>query len=303
MQNDFNQTGIEGSENILKDISIMPSTLETIDYAFYNYINEKLNLFTDTNKGRVKVPVLWVTAERAFQVKNNKGLRDKNGILKLPIISIERTGVKKDPEMKGVAWANIPEQNDEKGGAVKVARRIKQDKTSNFLNADSFRKAGTMSSATVGVGQLNFPNRNRGKVVYETITMPIPTYINVTYEVMIKTEYQQQMNDLISPFLAKTGQITNFFIKHEGHKFEGFIDGSLAIKNNLSNLAEAERAYETTINIRILGYILGEGSNRDRPKITIRENAVEVKLPREQVIVGDIPQHASDTTLKLFYRE
>ena len=46
-------------------------------------------------------------------------------------------------------------------------------------------------------------------------------------------------------------------------------------------LNEEERYYETTIPIKILGYLIGEGPNRERPKVTIRENAVEVKIPRE----------------------
>ena len=61
--------------------------------------------------------------------------------------------------------------------------------------------------------------------------------------------------------------------------------------------------YETSIKIKVLGYLLGEGPNRERPKITIRENAVEVKIPRERVILGDIPQHDSMKVVKPFYKE
>ena len=281
----------------------MPSTVETIDRAFFNYIDEKLDIFANTNKGWTKVPVLWVSAERAYQIKKDKNLRDSDGILKLPIITVERKGMKKDPEMKGVAWAHIPEQNDAKGGAVKTARRIKQDKTSNFLNADSFRRHGSMSAAVAGVGQLNFPFKNPGKVVYETISTPIPTYIVVDYDIVVRTEYQQQINNIITPFITKTGQINNFFITYEGHKFEGFIQGDFNQDSNVAQLNEEERTYETVIKIKILGYLLGEGPNRERPKITIRENAVEVKIPRERVILGEIPQHDATRTIRLFYKE
>jgi len=34
--------------------------------------------------------------------------------------------------------------------------------------------------------------------------------------------------------------------------------------------------------------LLGDGKNDEKPKIVKRENAVEVKLPRERVILGDI---------------
>tara|TARA_Y100000592_G_C5458458_1_gene312666 strand:+ start:861 stop:1772 length:912 start_codon:yes stop_codon:yes gene_type:complete len=303
MPPDRKYTEIDGANDILREIPFMPSSIETIDVAFNKYIDEELNLSAGTNKGFEKVPVLWISAERAFQIKRDKGLRDSTGVLKLPIITIERKGMSKDPQMKGVAFSHIPEINDEKGGRVVIARRIKQDKTSNFLNADSARKKGSLSSATVGSGQLNFPFKNPGKVVYETISMPMPTYVVVDYDVVIRTEYQQQINDLITPFITKVGQINNFFIRNEGHKYEGFIQNNFSQTSNVSQMGEDERMYETTISIKILGYLIGEGPNRERPKVTVRENAVEVKIPREQVIVGDIPDFDATRAIDLFYRE
>jgi len=61
----------------------------------------------------------------------------------------------------------------------------------------------------------------------------------------------------------------------------------------------SQRNYETTINIEVLGYLIGEGENQERPKIVTRENAVEVKIGRERAIMGDIP----DTIKDGFYRE
>ena len=157
-----------------------------------------------------------------------------------------------------------------------MARRIQQDKTRNVANADSNRR----------FRQQNFPFNNK-KVVYETLTMPVPTYVVANYVVTVHTEYQQQMNEIFTPFITTTGQINNFFIHRDGHKFEGFIENDFTLDNNLSNLGEEERKFQTTINLKILGYLLGGGKNDNRPKISIRENAVEVRIPRERVIMGD----------------
>ena len=73
----------------LKEITFMPSSIETIDTAIYRQIDEGWNLYVDSNKGFKKVPVLWVGAERAYQVKNNKEIRDSEGMLKLPLMTIE----------------------------------------------------------------------------------------------------------------------------------------------------------------------------------------------------------------------
>ena len=287
MAPDRKYTRIPNADSLLREVSFMPSTVETIDRAMFNYVDNELDLFSQTNKGWEKVPVLWVSAERAFQIKRDKGLRDSKGILKLPLITVERKGITKDPNFKGVAWSHIPELNDEKGGALVVARRIKQDKTSNFINADTARLEGSMSAADVGVGQQNFPSKTSAKVVYETVSIPVPTYVAVNYEIIIRTEYQQQINDLISPFITKTGQITAFVMKHEGHMFEGFIEGDFSQSSNVAQLNEEERMYETSIKIKVLGYLIGEGENDDRPIVRVDENIVEISYPRESTLKKD----------------
>ena len=69
------------TEGKVQEVVMMPSTLETIDYALYDFVNEKLNLFTTTNEGFEKVPIIWASAERAFQIKNNKDVRDSEETL------------------------------------------------------------------------------------------------------------------------------------------------------------------------------------------------------------------------------
>ena len=113
----------------------------------------------------------------------------------------------------------------------------------------------------------------------------------MTYSIMIKTEYQQQMNDLITPFVTKTDGLNYFIVKHNGHSYESFIQGNLGLDNNISSMETEYRKYETKIDIKVLGYVMGEAGNSEQPKVVIRENPVEVKLPRERVIMGDIPEH------------
>jgi len=250
---------------ILKEIDLMPSTLETIDHALFKWLDEKLDIFATTNKGWKKVPVIWAGTERSHQIKDNKDLRDSSGVLKLPMIAVSRESVTKDSNFKGIAWAHIPNENDPRGGALTVARRIGQMKTSEFKSAHSFDKNR----------DYNFPS-SKDLTVYETITMPVPTYITLMYRISIKAQYQQQVNEILTPFIARTGQIDNFFIGHDGHKFEGFIQGSFGQANNVTGMGQDERIYETSIDAKILGYILGSDSNEERPKIAIREGAVTV---------------------------
>ena len=284
----------KSSRQVIREIPAQPPTLETIDYAIYNWLNEELDLHTTTNEGFKKVPVIWATAERAVQSREDHKLRDRDGTLILPRIVIDRTNVVKDPTRKGTAWGNVPRLLDPKGGSITIARTINQEKTSNYANADSRKLAGGVS----GNKQENFPKRDafgriipNKKIVYQTISMPMPVYLDITYSLMLKTEYQQQMNDLIIPFMTRTDGVNYFLAKHEGHSFESFIQGDLSLDNNIASMEMEYRKYETKIDIKVLGYIAGESNNSEQPKIVIRENAVEVKIGRERTVLGDIPDH------------
>ena len=269
----------------LKEIGMLESTIETIDYAMMSWLQEDLQLSTTTNEGFLKPPVLWQVPERTFQIKNEKSLRDDAGALKLPLISLERTGITKDPARKGSFQANLYSKNKNgRSGRLILAKRIVQDKTRNFAVA-----SGTRTN-TDAARQRNYPRINQ-KIVIQTLSIPIPVYVQVGYKIMLKAEYQQQMNDMIAPFIARTGQINAFVMKRNGHLYEAFIDQGFTHTNNVNNLAEDMRMFTSEITINVLGYLMGEGASDDRPIVRIDENTVEITFPNE----GPVP--AGNTNL------
>ena len=296
----FAYMGDDRTEGKVQEVIMMPSSLETIDYAFHNFVDEKLNLFTNTNEGFKKVPIIWASTERAFQLKNSKELRDSEDGLILPLIVIERKNVVKDPNKKGLPWANIMPENDEKGGTITIARKLNQEKTSQFQNNLAARRLGP-GKIRSSMHATNRRNMTAGKNVYETITIPLPTWVTVTYEVSLRTEYQQQMNDLIQPWVTIAGNSTMPpRIEKDNHKFEVFLDGNYTNNSNTSNLEMTQRNYETIVNANVLGYLIGEGPNQERPKLVKRQNAVEFRFAREHVVVGDMPENIDS---RGFYRE
>ena len=139
------------------------------------------------------------------------------------------------------------------------------------------------------------------KTVYETITIPLPVWVKVEYEISLRTDYQQQMNDLITPLLRQGGlNSMPRRLERDGHKFEAFIRGNFTNNSNSNALDMNPRVFETIIRMEVLGYLIGDGPNAERPKIVIRENAVEVQIPRERVVLGDINDYIDD---RGFYRE
>ena len=268
------------NEDVERDIPRFKSELEDIDYALYNFVNDAMDLRVQTNKGFKKVPVIWTGAERAYNIKDTSIDRDKTGMVKMPVISIERTAVKKELKNKGFPFALIDPRGDLKGGSITINRVIKQDKTSNFASADAFRRKK----------QLNYPiyrGKENSKIVYETITIPIPIYVDITYSIKLRTEYQQQMNDLLTPFIRRAHARTQIVITYNYNNYEAFIKEEMKAENVISKYEAKERKYETDITINVLGYLIGDGKNQVQPRIVRRENPVQIRFARERIMVQD----------------
>ena len=154
-----------------EDIPIKMSSIETIDGAMLDHIRD-MNTHVIGNKGFEALPVIWVSAERAFQAKKNKEYRDSDGTIVLPVLTLERTAMQKSLTKKGSVYGNIPPEV--KGNSVVFQKRIKQDKTSNFEGARIKRSKG----------QINFPSPPE-KTVYQFAYAPMPVYLYITYQVIV----------------------------------------------------------------------------------------------------------------------
>jgi len=258
-----------------------PSTLEDIDRALYNYINDSLNVFCTTNEGFTKVPVLFASPERAFSIKDDPKLRKNGRTLEYPLISIIRGQMQNNPQNKGRYGVYIPPYFGfyKRGGAIPIARRVNQEKSRDRANATAKRN----------YGQDTFPFDNE-KVVYDTLYVPMPTYVEVTYEIKMITEFQQQMNEIISAFMGTFSTPVAFNIEHEGNVYEAFGDETFTNEGNNSGLDTDERIFKSTTTITVLGYILGADKNEDVPAVIQRESAAEVTIGRERTVLDDEPE-------------
>jgi len=275
-----------------KTVEYLPyhvSTIETIDGAFWDHVHD-MNIHIIGNKGWKKMPVIWASAERAYQSKHDKALRDPDGSIILPILTIERASVEKSPTKKGSFYGNVP-------GGVTVSKEINQAKTGDFENALSRYHTNFINHR----GQDNSP-RPPKKTVYRYASIPMPVYLYITYSVVIRTQYQQQMNQALAPFWTDTGGINYFTISKDGHRFEAFMAESFGQENNFSSMGMDERTIETKFDINVLGYVIGADENQETPKVAIRESIVDVKFTNERAIFGDLPQKISQTDWAAFCR-
>ena len=118
-------------------LTLGPSRIETVDFALFEWVDQEMDIHATTNKGFKKVPVVWVSGERSFQIKNRKEMRDAEGSLIFPVISVERTAINKNPDRRGSLQAFLPPINKYNNFNYHVHKSVKQSKSADFANNNS----------------------------------------------------------------------------------------------------------------------------------------------------------------------
>ena len=113
----------------------------------------------------------------------------------------------------------------------------------------------------------------------------MPVYVEVTYTISLRAEYQQQMNDMVHPFITEPGGTNYLTVQNNNHSYEAFLEGDFALENTLTDM-QGERSYETTIQLKVLAALIGDSVNQETPKYIKRESVVDVKIARERTILN-----------------
>lgn len=269
--------------------SLAASTHETIDTALMNFLDHELDIFCTTNDGFVKVPVLFAIPERAYQIKNDQLLRPNGRTLNYPLISVAKVGMNRNPQNRGKYGVDVFPYYGfyKRGGSIDIARVVQQEKTQQFANSSAIRR----SASGVDKNHQTFPEVNK-EIVYQTLSVPMPKFVEVTYTISAIADYQQQMNEILQVFQTFAGTPAMFHVNHEGNSYEAIISPDFSIENNSSGLDINERLFKADISVTVFGYLIGENENQETPKVVVRESAVKVQIGRERVVVGDeIPFH------------
>ena len=146
-----------------------------------------------------------------------------------------------------------------------------QGKTGDFSNAFAKQKTGRSTQSR---------RNKKTKTVYDFIGIPQVVHINPTYEVILTSLYTQQMNEMLQPFMVRTGNFNYKVIENNLHRYELFMDSNYNISDNSAKLGEEQRKLEAKITFNLIGYLFGQYVNEEKPKIIIRESIVEYKFPQ-----------------------
>ena len=116
---------------------------------------------------KVKVPVMYGSPEKWKNVQADGYLRDKNGKIQSPLIAYKRTGVTKNRTLTSKIDANFP--NLYYSQEVKYNQINKYDQFSILTNS---------------------------KPIKTYINTVVPDFVDITYDVIIWTDYIEGMNSI-----------------------------------------------------------------------------------------------------------
>lgn len=216
-------------------------TLEDVDQSLFDYFQKKLLLTVDSPVGRKKVPILLATGERFALIRERKGIRDENKVLILPLITIQRLDVDRTLGFIGPTLETP---------SITISRSL-HGKT-NFLQ--------NLITQRIKNG---FPQPKENKIIYEILTIPFPDICTVYYQIMIWTQFQTQMNEILEKIFYSYDYMDSFVlpisynkndpnIKGKGDYFVGFREAdTLAAQNNFEEFTDDERIIRYQYNVKV----------------------------------------------------
>ncbi len=266
-------SGYEGN-NVATDFYIPPCTIEDVEYALFELFNEKIGYWLTVNKESKKVPVIFATGERFALLNRNKPVRDRNGALILPVITIRRTSIEqtsKDLTGRGI--------NQHTGDLV-IKRRLSPNDPSyqQLINKLNIQNQSNIALSTITNDPDPIGNRESigglkdephvvdggwlrpdfSNNIFEFITIPQPQFFTGVYEVSFWVQYIQHMNYLIERTMnSYLPQGRSFKLEtKKGYWFVANFPDVIPSGDNFEDFTGNERIIKTTFTVRVPAYLV-----------------------------------------------
>ena len=201
--------------------------LKEIDTAVINHIRNIMKPVVRESNEIIKVPVMYGNEERWKSVRSRGVLRDKNGIIILPVIVIKRTSLTMNPDMP------LSFDNDVRGKFISVVR-----------SSNGWSKNNRYDRFSVLTGQ---------KPVEEFIKTGMPDFVICSYSIVMMTAFMEQMNDLNTIMVE---HLETYWGDSNSYKFLSALSGD--ISNEVQMESDGERLVRNELTLEIKGYMIPE---------------------------------------------
>ena len=200
-------------------------TLKDVDMAVMSHVKDVMDIKIREAGEVLKIPVFYGNQERWANVRKNGVLRDRNGVIMLPLIVLRRTDISFNESMPYSYKHAINED------LVSVVR-------SKIWSADN-----RYDRFSVQYGK---------QPVYEQITTTMPDFVNCTYSFVALTNYIEQMNIINEAFVHHSN---TYWGSAFGYKFNAKID---TFTDASEMTVDGERLIKTEFDVVVNGYLLPE---------------------------------------------
>ena len=201
--------------------------LKEIDTAVINHIRNVMKPVVRESNEIIKVPVMYGNEERWKSVRGRGVLRDKNGVVILPVIVIKRTSLTMNPDMP------LSFDNDVKGKFISVIR-----------SSNGWSKNNRYDRFSVLTGQ---------KPVEEFVKTGMPDFVICSYSIVMMTAFMEQMNDLNTIMVE---HLETYWGDSTSYKFLSALSGD--ISNEVQMESDGERLVRNELALEIKGYMIPE---------------------------------------------
>lgn len=280
-------TGYPSDNGSNSNFVIPPVGIEDVDISLFRLFDKELPLQTGGIDGLElkKVPAIFAGGEKWALLKRNRPLRDKNGSLILPLVTIGRTGFQQS-STDDIVGRGI----NQRTGEIVIRRRLDESDRNyqGLVNRLLLKHQDTLAvgSNDADDGQLTTSNLigdlsddptvvdggllvgDRTNNVFETLVVPAPQFVTINYEITVWTQYVTQMNQvmqtLVSSFLPQTQgwKLTT----PQGYWFVATLaDETFNSDNNFDDMSQGERIVRTTFTVKVPAYIFAS----DAPGVPI----------------------------------
>lgn len=202
-----------------RDSAPITVTLIKIDETILNHFANIIKPTVIVEDKQFPVPIVWGTPERWKTIRQDGFMRDQYQKLQVPVIMLRRSGVTKNPFTSPVN---------------KYLSRVYETGWNRHNSYDKFTALNHIS-----------PSR-------ELVSVTVPDYVDLQYEVLLWTEKTEQMNQLIEQ------------INFEADEFWGPM-GSFKFKVTIQDYtaqsdlpATSDRIIRSAFNMLVKAYLLPE---------------------------------------------
>ena len=219
-----------------------------VDSAIAYYMSNVIIPDLKENDTIVKVPIIYGNAERWKNARKDGYLRDQRGRIQIPLVMFKRTGIEKND--------NLPHFKE--GMTIPVFKK--------YSSKNRYDR---------------FSILNNTKPTYELYNITIPSYVNVTYEMVIWTSFTEHMNTIIEMF------------QNESEKYWGNADGfkflsQIGSFDTTQEVGEgSERVIRTTFTTTVNAYLIPSEVD-NKPTIKKTFSAKKVVFGYETDLTGGL---------------